>query len=465
MHDVCSLLVNREHLHPIRAMIGARISELLGPHPDDYTHLSYNLLPTKVRTLMRDHSRVNMKCVSFEADCEDLATKNMMIFNVAFGLAHQHLAACSADGERSTLDQHLENYCAHMPASAAWMPVVQKIVLGVAASGRKLDSSLVFASGASQDLAGSAYSAPSSVQGDHGVFAVIARGLQAGELCGHCVACDTSTCELHEAHPAHAVLAALQRENKCLDFSLVQVSGTRFYEATGTSEQLDGQLNERVKVSFAPVADRTLQGNLDRISAQPMHDFQAENLITSIQAQGMNQMGLGAAVVQKYNLKDPTCFYRNLIVCGPGLAYTTNADTQNGLTLAPTAYIPHFNDTNFTRILLRTPCSNKEVQCLDMLYSARQALNPTMADIITNNALVGVTDPPMHLRGTTVLQNQSGARSSLVIKNACYPKDNTWTWDKEAAARCALALSYNMVSLRHINSDVWIAHFCTNPTE
>lgn len=465
MHDVCSLLVNREYLHPIRAILAQKITALLGSHPDTYTHASYNSLPKKVRSLMRDFSRLNNKCKSCEGDCEDLATKNMMIFNAMFGLAQQHTDISSTDGEMSTLQSHLQNYATHTPEEASWMPVVQSMVLSVASSGRKLNSSLVFAAGASQDLAGGGNSAPTSVAGRRGVLSVIETGLMASELCGHCVACETTTRDLDPSHPAHLVLAKLQGESKCPNFSLSEVTNTRFYEATGTSIQLDGDLNDKVKVNFAPVADRNLQSNLDKISAVPMHDFQATNLITSIQAQAMNQMGLGASVVQKYNLKDPTCFYRNLIASGPGIAYTMNKDVENGVCIAPTAYIPHFNDNNFMRVLVHTDCCDKEVKCLDMMYSARQALNPTMSDMMHNDALVRVSNPPMYLRGTTTLQNQTGSVSSVVIKNACYPKDNTWTWDKEAKARNDVALSYGMSSLRHVNSDIWIANFYTNPTQ
>ena len=224
----------------------------------------------------------------------------------------------------------------------------------------------------------------------------------------------------------------------------------------GIARHVKDSLTDTVKVSFAAVPDQGLQQKLVELSAHPMPVFQATNLITAIQSQAMCKTGMNANVVQKFSLGDPTGFYRNTLAVSTGAAFTTD-----GTNIAPTAYIPTVNPA-LTRMLLHAPCDAQETRLIGMLYAARTAMNPAMHELEATAALAGVSNPPMHLRGEFAVQNHVGELSSVVVKNSCYPPTASRTWQKEHDARAAVALETGMCSFRNLNSELWIASFCTN---
>ena len=140
---------------------------------------------------------------------------------------------------------------------------------------------------------------------------------------------------------------------------------------------------------------------------------------------------------------------------------TGAAFTTDGTNITPTAYIPTVNP-GLTRMLLHSPCEAQEKRLIGMLYNARTAMNPSMHELNATAALAGVSNPLMSLRGEFTVQNHIGEMSSVVVKNSCYPPTKSRTWAKEHAARAAVALESGMCSFRNINSELWIASFCTN---
>lgn len=456
-HSRCSLLVNQKNLMPLKAALELDLGSTLGvAEKETHVHEPYSKLSRKTRGNMLDLSRLKQMMTSCQGDCEDFATKNMVVFNSVFHLAEQHHAALEL-GQPSQLQGHLAAYAATHPDLAAYMPAVQHAVLSAAATGRRLNCALVLASGAKLEAgAAKTASVPQTVAGPQGVFAQLEKGMAAGELAGHCVTVEAAVGPLDAANPAHAALAAMQAENKCVGWSLSENTSTKYFEGTGTARQIKDSLSDTVKVNFAAVPDKGLQQKLVELSAKPMPVFQATNLITAIQSQAMCKTGMNANVVQKFSLGDPMGFYRNTLAVSTGAAFSTD-----GTNIAPTAYIPTANP-GLTRMLLHAPCGAQETQLVGMLYKARTAMNATMHELEATAALAGVSNPPMSLRGEFTVQNHAGDMSSVVVKNSCYPPTASRTWQKEHDARAAVALESGMCSFRNINSELWIASFCTN---
>ena len=456
-HSRCSLLVNQKNLIPLKHALETELRSTLGvEETTSHVHEQYSKLSRQARGNMLDLSRLKQMMTSCQGDCEDFATKNMVVFNSVFHLADQHHTAMEL-GQPSQLQGHLAAYAATNPDLAEYMPAVQHAVLSAAATGRRLNCALVLASGAKLEAGETkAASVPLTVAGPQGVFAQLEKGMTAGELAGHCVTVEATIGPLHAANPAHAALAAMQAENKCIGWSLSENTSSKYFEGTGTARQTKDSLTDTVKVKFAAVEDKGLQQKLVQLSASPMQAFQATNLITAIQSQAMSKTGMNACVVQKFSIGDPTGFYRNTLAVSTGAAFTTD-----GTNIAPTAYIPTVNP-GLTRMLLHSPCEAQEKRLIGMLYNARTAMNPSMHELNATAALAGVSNPLMSLRGEFTVQNHIGEMSSVVVKNSCYPPTKSRTWAKEHAARAAVALESGMCSFRNINSELWIASFCTN---
>lgn len=470
-HSLCSLAVNSKTLAPQKQSIDLELGTLLqnaAPPPGPGAPAAappasgpdYDQLTPQVKALILDSSRVAQAMTSCEDDCEDLATKNMLIFNAVFPLAAEHHEALAA-GRPSRLSRLLGEYADVHPELTAHMPAVQHTILNTAQTGRRLDAALILASGAKLDQASAGSEVPLAVAGPNGVFEKLKAGMQQGALAGHCVAAEAVMGALDPAHPAHLALAAMQAQGKCAHFSLSANTSTTYYEGTGAARQVVDSLADTVKLSFVPVPDNNLQQKLDMIAATPLPAFKATNLITALQSQAMTRNGLSSSIVQKFSLADTRGFYQYTLAIRSGAALTTD-----GVAVAPTGYIPTVHDSKFTRMHVNTPCSAREQTLIRMLYTARQALNPSMHDLEATAVLAGVSRPPMAFRGLQLLQTQTGERSSIVIKTPCH-----WTaaaktdWVAENAARCLVARKRGFASFRNISSEIWIADFCTNPSQ
>jgi len=412
--------------------------------------------------------------------CEDVATQLALACNAAgvMSRAHQrHQDLQLREAECSCRLCHcLGVYARAAPHEAEFMPAVAATIHAIAAVSPSLGIGLVFASGANRDLATAGASVPQSVgHAEHGVYPVLRTSLQASLACGHAVAVDLRRQALHAAHPWHGVLAALRGEGCCPTLRLSELAPStagapwiEFLEGTGCAEQLSDSVDMRstVDVSFEPVPDSVMQKKLDAISAKPMVCFKATNLIAGLQMQGMQKLGVQTSVEQKFTTNDGSCFYQNIISEGDAVALTTGYDGGTTLQVAPTSYVPGVlgsAEHPVTRVFLHAPCCEEETRLLAMLWQARVGMNLTLEQVMDNAALAGVSTPPMRLRGTHMIQNHAGERSTVVFKSACYPCDASWTWDKEHNARCQLALQHGMASVRHISSLIWLAHFYTNP--
>ena len=468
--SIDTLAANRRQLLPLLGVLRASLHEQLGACAATHTHKQYCNLSPAARRIHASINKLQRNLTRSQNDCEDVATQLALAYNAAGVMSRAHFchqdkklgeAVCSC-----RMCNSLGVYAAAVPHDSEFMPAVAAIIHAVADPAHNLSVGLVFASGANRDLASASVLVPTSVGDDtHGVFNALKLGLQGGTTCGHAVAVNLQEHPLYLGHPAHDALAKLQLAGKCPGMRLAQIAeGIKFFEGTGCSEQLadNFDMSAKVDVKFEPVADWVMQKKLDAISAQPMASFKATNLIAALQMQGMHKLGIESSVEQKFTTNDTSCFYQNVISHGDAVALTTGYDGGTTLQVAPTGYIPSAIGSA-TRMLVHTPCSAEETNLLTMLWQARVAMNPSLAQILENAAAAGVSTPPMRLRGIHRLQNHAGERSTVVFKSGCYPGDATWTWDKEHAARCQLALQHGMASVRHISSHIWLAHFYSNP--
>jgi len=422
-----TVIANRRQLMPALLATRASLCSLLGDCDASHTHPSYMDLSTAVRRAMREVDSNALKNSESENDCEDVASRTVFTYNAAKVLTLDHHAFVAADRLASDstctcrLHAALAVYAQAVPHDAEYMPCVE-MMMGMMAQHRDLGVGLVFASGANRDLAGSVVAAPTTVGGEHGVFNVLERGLRAKVNCGHACAVDMLKFPLGVGDPMTAHLASMHAQGRCTRLRLSQVGpGLRFFEATGPSTQLPDtwDMANRVTVAFKPVADRALQLKLDAFCEHPMAAFKATNLIAALHTQSLLRMGLESTVQQKFTLNDASCFYQNIISEGDAVALTTGFDNNGSvLQVEPTAYVPLVLGSTaapVTRMLLHAPCDDEEVTLLTMLWRARAAMNPTMQSIMADAALAGVSTPPMRLRGTHVLRQQTGEVSTVVI--------------------------------------------------
>ncbi|MDE0756392.1 MAG: hypothetical protein OSB26_17265 [Woeseiaceae bacterium] len=461
-----TMAVNRQNYVPIIAGLKSNLSILLRDNIDSHlVHKSYTDQSPAVRKGMEQLNETQRNGICMQGDCEDSANQIISRVNACIELHVNHVKM-NASGQTSKLDIALAQVAKAFPDLSEHVDTAKYVILAIGQRDKRVFSSLVLAAGAKQDENGNQPSAPVPLNAPD-VGKLVEMAMRTQTMCGHCCAATTEEGPLSAASPIHMALSLSQKNNMNLNTKVSELTRIGFLEGTGIATECKESMDNVVKVNFEPVDDLVLSKKLDTISATPMPAYQATNLISAIQIQAMQKTGNNVGMVQKYNFNDPACFYRNIIAYGDGLVYSSGQDygsyPDGKLHFAPTGYIPNKTQTPITSVMIKTKITDAEKSDLKILFDSREAMNIDLKDVLADMSLYEFSRPPLHLRGEIVVDAQSGSKSSLVIKNAMYPRVQGWNWEKENDARRVESLARGMASYRNISSATWIASFYTNP--